>query len=210
MKKSPLGRRPPISSTSRGGRSFVRNYSSNRQDCLHGNLRPSTRNNSSACRRGCQGLRRQRVRYRLLRRREDRALQVCNPSARRPAVRQGCRPSHGAATSSPSAGTGVLRPGLSHHHLLVARQWHHRRVPPRLHHRLSGRPQDRPKAGALTDVVQPLLKGKRLMVGIDDTPTARYGWHVEGAGIHRGPPRSLSRSLCGRSSGFFLNLFSAG
>jgi hypothetical protein len=37
------------------------------------------------------------------------------------------------------------------------------------------------------DVVEPLVKGKRLMVGIDDTPTKRYGPCVEGAGIHHHP-----------------------
>jgi DDE superfamily endonuclease len=38
------------------------------------------------------------------------------------------------------------------------------------------------------DVVRPLLrKGARLLVGIDDTPTERYGPHVEGAGIHHNP-----------------------
>jgi len=37
------------------------------------------------------------------------------------------------------------------------------------------------------DVVQPLVKGKRLMAGIDDTPTKRYGPCVEGAGIHHHP-----------------------
>jgi hypothetical protein len=37
------------------------------------------------------------------------------------------------------------------------------------------------------DAVRPLLNPKRLRVGIDDTPTARYGPCVEGAGIHRNP-----------------------
>jgi hypothetical protein len=36
-------------------------------------------------------------------------------------------------------------------------------------------------------VVGPLLKSKRLMVGIDDTPTKRYGPCVEGAGTHHHP-----------------------
>src|SRR5262245_56915184 len=35
--------------------------------------------------------------------------------------------------------------------------------------------------------VQPLLAGPRLRVAIDDTPTARYGPQVEGAGIHHNP-----------------------
>jgi hypothetical protein len=37
------------------------------------------------------------------------------------------------------------------------------------------------------DVVKPLVKDKRLLVGIDDTPTKRYGPWVEGAGIHHHP-----------------------
>jgi hypothetical protein len=35
--------------------------------------------------------------------------------------------------------------------------------------------------------VRPLLDPKRLLVGIDDTPTARYGPFVEGCGIHHNP-----------------------
>jgi hypothetical protein len=35
--------------------------------------------------------------------------------------------------------------------------------------------------------VQPLLDPRRLLVGIDDTPTARYGPCVEGCGIHHNP-----------------------
>jgi hypothetical protein len=35
--------------------------------------------------------------------------------------------------------------------------------------------------------VQPVLDPKRLLLGIDDTPTARYGPFVEGAGIHHNP-----------------------
>jgi hypothetical protein len=37
------------------------------------------------------------------------------------------------------------------------------------------------------DVVGPVVKGKRLLAGIDDTPTKRYGPCVEGAGIHHHP-----------------------
>lgn len=42
---------------------------------------------------------------------------------------------------------------------------------------------------ALTAVcaVKPLLRGKRLVLAIDDTPTARYGPEVEGCGIHHNP-----------------------
>jgi hypothetical protein len=35
--------------------------------------------------------------------------------------------------------------------------------------------------------VQPVLDPKRLLLGIDDSPTARYGPFVEGAGIHHNP-----------------------
>jgi hypothetical protein len=37
------------------------------------------------------------------------------------------------------------------------------------------------------DVVEPLLRGPRLCVAIDDTPTPRYGPAVEGAGSHHNP-----------------------
>src|SRR4051794_12575187 len=35
--------------------------------------------------------------------------------------------------------------------------------------------------------VKPLLKGPRLTVAIDDTPTPRYGPQVEGCGVHHNP-----------------------
>jgi hypothetical protein len=35
--------------------------------------------------------------------------------------------------------------------------------------------------------VRPLLDEKRLLLAIDDTPTPRYGPHVEGCGIHHNP-----------------------
>src|SRR5947209_4819806 len=35
--------------------------------------------------------------------------------------------------------------------------------------------------------VRPLLNPRRLRIGIDDTPTARYGPWVQGAGIHHHP-----------------------
>src|SRR5262249_6389071 len=35
--------------------------------------------------------------------------------------------------------------------------------------------------------VQPVLEHKRLLLGIDDTPTGRYGPFVEGAGVHHNP-----------------------
>ena len=40
----------------------------------------------------------------------------------------------------------------------------------------------------LTEVVRPLLNGAtRLTLALDDTPTKRYGPHVQGAGIHHNP-----------------------
>ena len=36
----------------------------------------------------------------------------------------------------------------------------------------------------VADVVAP---GERILLGLDDTPTKRYGPHVEGAGIHHNP-----------------------
>src|SRR5688572_20311383 len=50
-------------------------------------------------------------------------------------------------------------------------------------------------AGARTDqlavstvhAVTPLLDKSRLLLAIDDTPTPRWGPHVEGAGIHHNP-----------------------
>ena len=36
----------------------------------------------------------------------------------------------------------------------------------------------------VADVVAP---GERILLGLDDTPTKRYGRHVEGAGIHHNP-----------------------
>src|SRR5437763_9976646 len=41
----------------------------------------------------------------------------------------------------------------------------------------------------LTEVVRPLLAGStRLTLALDDTPTKRYGPHVQGAGVHHNPP----------------------
>src|SRR5271170_1298868 len=50
-----------------------------------------------------------------------------------------------------------------------------------------GRKSDHLAITVVLDLVRPLLKGKRLRVGIDDTPTQRYGPEVEGAGIHHHP-----------------------
>jgi hypothetical protein len=50
-----------------------------------------------------------------------------------------------------------------------------------------GRNVDLMALTVVNDVVMPLVKGKRLRIGIDDTPTQRYGPWVEGAGIHHHP-----------------------
>jgi hypothetical protein len=50
-----------------------------------------------------------------------------------------------------------------------------------------GRNVDHLAITVVTDVVRPLLKDKRLRIGIDDTPTQRYGPWIEGAGIHHHP-----------------------
>src|SRR5689334_19670973 len=44
-------------------------------------------------------------------------------------------------------------------------------------------------AGRLTlEAVKPLVAGaNRLLLGLDDTPTQRYGPHVQGAGVHHNP-----------------------
>jgi DDE superfamily endonuclease len=40
----------------------------------------------------------------------------------------------------------------------------------------------------LLEVIRPLLKGAtRLTLALDDTPTKRYGPHVQGAGVHHNP-----------------------
>jgi hypothetical protein len=43
---------------------------------------------------------------------------------------------------------------------------------------------------SVVQLVRPLIRSRRLLVGIDDTPTKRYGPCVEGAGIHRHPSPS--------------------
>ena len=43
-------------------------------------------------------------------------------------------------------------------------------------------------AGALLRLAVPVIApGERVLFGIDDTPTKRYGPHVQGAGIHHNP-----------------------
>ena len=49
-----------------------------------------------------------------------------------------------------------------------------------------------PRAGVVVAVllrlaVGVILPGERLLFGLDDTPTKRYGPHVEGAGVHHNP-----------------------
>src|SRR3954454_16258597 len=49
----------------------------------------------------------------------------------------------------------------------------------------AGKRADRIARRLLTEVVTPLLKGAtRLTLALDDTPTKRYGPHVQGAGVH--------------------------
>src|SRR5271155_2956438 len=49
-----------------------------------------------------------------------------------------------------------------------------------------GRRSDR-LAYTVLKTVEPLVADERLVVAIDDTPTPRFGPHVEGAGIHHNP-----------------------
>src|SRR4051812_12043234 len=52
----------------------------------------------------------------------------------------------------------------------------------------AGKRADRIARRLLTEVVRPLLEGAtRLALALDDTPTKRYGPHVQGAGIHHNP-----------------------
>jgi hypothetical protein len=52
----------------------------------------------------------------------------------------------------------------------------------------AGKRADRIARRLLTEVVSPLLKGAtRLTLALDDTPTKRYGPHVQGAGVHHNP-----------------------
>jgi hypothetical protein len=52
----------------------------------------------------------------------------------------------------------------------------------------AGKRADRIARRLLTEVVRPLLKGAtRLTLALDDTPTKRYGPHVQGAGVHHNP-----------------------
>jgi hypothetical protein len=52
----------------------------------------------------------------------------------------------------------------------------------------AGKRADRVARRLLTEVVLPLVQGaERLTLALDDTPTKRYGPHVQGAGVHHNP-----------------------
>jgi hypothetical protein len=52
----------------------------------------------------------------------------------------------------------------------------------------AGRKADSIAARLALEVVKPLVKGtERLTLALDDTPTRRYGPHVQGAGVHHNP-----------------------
>src|SRR5262245_52959336 len=52
----------------------------------------------------------------------------------------------------------------------------------------AGKRADRIARRLLTEVVAPLVAGAgRLVLAVDDTPTVRYGPHVQGAGVHHNP-----------------------
>ena len=58
----------------------------------------------------------------------------------------------------------------------------------------AGKRADRIARRLLTEVVRPLLAGAtRLTLALDDTPTKRYGPHVQGAGIHHNPTPGPAR-----------------
>src|SRR3954447_15183403 len=59
----------------------------------------------------------------------------------------------------------------------------------------AGKRADRIARRLLTEVIRPLLKGaSRLTLALDDTPTKRYGPHVQGAGVHHNPTPGPSGS----------------
>jgi hypothetical protein len=52
----------------------------------------------------------------------------------------------------------------------------------------AGKKADSIAARLVIEAVKPLLKGaRRLTLALDDTPTKRYGPHVQGAGVHHNP-----------------------
>ncbi len=59
----------------------------------------------------------------------------------------------------------------------------------------AGKRADRIARRLLVEVVGPLVKGaERLTLALDDTPTRRYGPHVQEAGIHHNPAPNPSGS----------------
>jgi hypothetical protein len=59
----------------------------------------------------------------------------------------------------------------------------------------AGKRADRIARRLLTEVVLPMVKGAgRLTLALDDTPTKRYGPHVQGAGVHHNPAPGPSGS----------------
>src|SRR5262245_55344159 len=59
----------------------------------------------------------------------------------------------------------------------------------------AGKRSDRIARRLLTEVVEPLVEGaERLSLALGDTPTRRYGPHVQGAGIHHNPAPGPSGS----------------
>jgi DDE superfamily endonuclease len=59
----------------------------------------------------------------------------------------------------------------------------------------AGKRADRIARRLLTEVVTPLVGGaERLTLALDDTPTKRYGPHVQGAGVHHNPAPGPSGS----------------
>ena len=59
----------------------------------------------------------------------------------------------------------------------------------------AGKRSDRIARRLLTEVVTPLTGGaERLTLALDDTPTKRYGPHVQGAGVHHNPAPGPSGS----------------
>src|SRR5215217_4556449 len=59
----------------------------------------------------------------------------------------------------------------------------------------AGKKADGVAARLLTEAVEPLVAGsERLTLALDDTPTQRYGPHVQGAGIHHNPTPGPSGS----------------
>jgi DDE superfamily endonuclease len=59
----------------------------------------------------------------------------------------------------------------------------------------AGKKADSVAARLLTEAVKPLVAGAdRLTLALDDTPTPRYGPHVQGAGVHHNPTPGPSGS----------------